>query len=405
MKLKVHTQIVIAIVLGLVVGLVLGEKAEGIKVVGDLFIQLLKMIIIPLIMASMVAGVVSLGDVRKLGRIGLRTFIYYLATTLLAVGVGLVLVNLLRPGVGIDLGAQAGVDLAGREAPSVVSIVKDIVPKNVFAAMAEDKVLSVIFFSLLLGVAISSVGQKARPLAALFEVFNAVMMKITDWIMRLAPFGVFALMAYTIGQMGLAVIKPLAVYMATVLLGLGVHAFVTLPGLLSIFGRYSPLKLIRDMFSAVATAFSTASSAATLPITMDCLEKNAGVSNKVASFVLPLGATVNMDGTALYEAVAAMFIAQAYGISLTVWQQLVIMLTATLASIGAAAIPGAGLVTMVIVLRAVNLPLEGIGMILAVDRLLDMFRTAVNVWGDSCGAAVVARLEGEQLNESSSTDR
>ena len=405
MKLKVHTQIVIAIVLGLVVGLVLGEKAEGIKVVGDLFIQLLKMIIIPLIMASMVAGVVSLGDVRKLGRIGLRTFAYYLATTLLAVGVGLVLVNLLRPGVGIDLGAQAGVDLAGREAPSVVSIVKDIVPKNVFAAMAEDKVLSVIFFSLLLGVAISSVGQKARPLAALFEVFNAVMMKITDWIMRLAPFGVFALMAYTIGQMGLAVIKPLAVYMATVLLGLGVHAFVTLPGLLSIFGRYSPLKLIRDMFSAVATAFSTASSAATLPITMDCLEKNAGVSNKVASFVLPLGATVNMDGTALYEAVAAMFIAQAYGISLTVWQQLVIMLTATLASIGAAAIPGAGLVTMVIVLRAVNLPLEGIGMILAVDRLLDMFRTAVNVWGDSCGAAVVARLEGEQLNESSSTDR
>ena len=405
MKLKVHTQIVIAIVLGLVVGLVLGEKAEVIKVVGDLFIQLLRMIIVPLIMASMVAGIVSLGDVRKLGRIGLCTFIYYLATTLLAVGVGLVLVNLLRPGVGIDLGAQAGADLADREALSMVSIVKDIVPKNIFAAMVQDKVLSVIFFSLLLGVAISSVGQKGKPVAALFEVFNAVMMKITDWIMCLAPFGVFALMAYTIGQVGLAVIRPLVVYMVTVLLGLGVHAFVTLPVLLSIFGRYSPLKFIRDMFSAVATAFSTASSAATLPITMDCLEKNAGVSNKVASFVLPLGATVNMDGTALYEAVAAMFIAQAYGISLTVWQQLVIMLTATLASIGAAAIPGAGLVTMVIVLRAVNLPLEGIGMILAVDRLLDMCRTAVNVWGDACGAAVVARLEGEQLNESSSTDR
>jgi len=405
LKLKVHTQIVIAIVLGLVVGLVLGEKAEVIKVVGDLFIQLLRMIIVPLIMASMVAGIVSLGDVRKLGRIGLCTFIYYLATTLLAVGVGLVLVNLLRPGVGIDLGAQAGADLADREALSMVSIVKDIVPKNIFAAMVQDKVLSVIFFSLLLGVAISSVGQKGKPVAALFEVFNAVMMKITDWIMCLAPFGVFALMAYTIGQVGLAVIRPLVVYMVTVLLGLGVHAFVTLPVLLSIFGRYSPLKFIRDMFSAVATAFSTASSAATLPITMDCLEKNAGVSNKVASFVLPLGATVNMDGTALYEAVAAMFIAQAYGISLTVWQQLVIMLTATLASIGAAAIPGAGLVTMVIVLRAVNLPLEGIGMILAVDRLLDMCRTAVNVWGDACGAAVVARLEGEQLNESSSTDR
>jgi len=199
--------------------------------------------------------------------------------------------------------------------------------------------------------------------------------------------------------MGFSVLRPLAVYMVTVVLGLSIHAFVTLPVLLSLFGKYSPLKFIRDMFSAVATAFSTASSAATLPITMECLRENTGVSNKVASFVLPLGATVNMDGTALYEAVAAMFIAQAYGISLSIGQQLVIMLTATLASIGAAAIPGAGLVTMVIVLRAVNLPLEGIGMILAVDRLLDMLRTAVNVWGDACGTVVVAQLEGEELNK------
>jgi Na+/H+-dicarboxylate symporter len=183
-----------------------------------------------------------------------------------------------------------------------------------------------------------------------------------------------------------------------VVIGLTIHAFVTLPVLLKILGKYSPLKFIRDVFSAVATAFSTASSAATLPITMDCLQENTGVSNKVTSFVLPLGATVNMDGTALYEAVAAMFIAQAYGIDLSIGQQLIIMLTATLASIGAAAIPGAGLVTMVIVLRAVNLPLEGIGMILAVDRILDMLRTAVNVWGDACGATVIANLEGEQLH-------
>ena len=222
------------------------------------------------------------------------------------------------------------------------------------------------------------------------------MMKVTGWIMRLAPFGVFALMACTIGKMGLGVMKPLAVYMVTVLLGLGLHACVTLPILLAVFGGYSPRRFIRDMFSAVATAFSTASSAATLPITMDCLEKKAGVSHKVASFVLPLGATVNMDGTALYEAVAAMFIAQAYGYAMSIWQQVIIMLTATLASIGAAAIPGAGLVTMVIVLKAVGLPLEGIGMILAVDRLLDMCRTSVNVWGDACGAVVVARLEGEE---------
>ena len=397
MRLKVHTQILIAIVLGAVVGLTLGEKAVHLKVVGDMFIRLLKMIIIPLILASMVAGIVSLGDVRRLGRIGLKTFVYYMATTLLAVGVGLVLVNLMRPGVGVDMGAEAADDMAGREIPSIISIIEDIIPENLFAAMAENKVLSIIFFSLLLGIAISSIGEKARPLTSLFESFNAVMMKITDWIMLLAPVGVFALIAYTIGTMGLSVLRPLAVYMLTVILGLSIHAVVTLPVLLSLFGKYSPLKFIRDMFSAVATAFSTASSAATLPITMECLRENTGVSNKVASFVLPLGATVNMDGTALYEAVAAMFIAQAYGISLNLGQQLVIMLTATLASIGAAAIPGAGLVTMVIVLKAVNLPLEGIGMILAVDRILDMLRTAVNVWGDACGTAVVARLEGEEL--------
>jgi Na+/H+-dicarboxylate symporter len=398
LKLKLHTQILIAIVLGIAVGLLLGEKAVHVKIAGDMFIRLLKAIIIPLILASMVAGIVSLGDVRKLGRIGLRTFGYYVATTTLAVSVGLVLVNLMRPGIGVDMGAEKTFDLAGREVPSVVSIVMDIVPANLFHAMANDKVLSVIFFSLLLGVAISSVGEKGRPLVNLFEAFNTVMMKITDWIMRLAPFGVFALMAHTIGTMGLSVIRPLLVYMATVTIGLIIHACVTLPILLSIFGKYSPLKFVRDVFSAVATAFSTASSAATLPITMDCLQENTGVSNKVTSFVLPLGATVNMDGTALYEAVAAMFIAQAYGIDLGIGQQLVIVLTATLASIGAAAIPGAGLVTMVIVLKAVNLPLEGIGMILAVDRILDMLRTGVNVWGDACGAVVVANMEGEQLN-------
>ncbi len=398
MKIKIHNQILIAIVLGVAVGYLLGPAAEHLRIIGDIFIRLLRMIIIPLIVASMVSGVVSIGNVRNLGRIGFRTFAYYLTTTLLAVSVGLVLVTLLKPGLGVNLGQQA-IDTAAHTPPSVVSIITDIVPQNLFEAMAEDKVLSIIFFSLILGVAFSSVGDKARPLVQLFEALNDVMLRITDWLMRLAPFGVFALMAATVGQMGLAVLRPLAVYMVTVILGLGIHACITLPVLLMVFGRYRPLKLIKDMFSAVATAFSTASSVATLPITMDCLEKKAGVSNKVTSFVIPLGATINMDGTALYEAVAAMFIAQAYGIDLTIWQQVIIMLTATLASIGAAAIPGAGLVTMVIVLKAVNLPLEGIGMILAVDRLLDMCRTSVNLWGDACGAVIVARLESEQLTE------
>ena len=230
----------------------------------------------------------------------------------------------------------------------------------------------------------------------LIKVTN--LLKITDWIMRLAPLGVFALMAYTIGTIGLDAVKSLALYMFTVIAGLLIHACLTLPVLLTVFGRYSPLKFIKRMFSAVATAFSTASSAATLPVTIDCLEKNVGVSKKITGFVLPIGATINMDGTALYEAVAAMFIAQFYGITMTLPLQIIVMLTATLASVGAAAIPGAGQITLLIVLKAVGLPLEGIAMIAGVDRLLDMSRTAVNVWGDACGAVVVANMEGEQLN-------
>ena len=403
MKIKIHTQIFIAIIAGGIAGVILGPDAEHIKIVGDIFIRLLRMIIIPLIMASMITGIVSIGSGRRLGRIAFRTASYYLATTLLAVTVGLVLVNIIKPGIGVELAAeQNAVDLQYTP-PSALTIISDIVPKNLFSAMANDKVLSVIFFSLLVGFAISSVGQKARAIAEFFDGLNEIMLKISDWVMRLAPIGVFALMAYTIGITGLDILKPLALYMVTVIMGLLIHACVTLPVLLAVVGRYSPIRFFRHMFSAAATAFSTASSAATLPITMDCLEKNVGVSKKIAGFVLPLGATINMDGTALYEAVAAMFIAQAYGITITLPQQIVIMLTAALASIGAAAIPGAGLITMVIVLKAVGLPLEGIAMILAVDRILDMSRTAVNVWGDSCGAVIVAHLEGEKLTEPAET--
>ncbi|MHC4644682.1 MAG: dicarboxylate/amino acid:cation symporter [Planctomycetota bacterium] len=405
MKLKVHSQMVIAIALGVTAGLLLGPKTAHIKIVGDIFIRLLKMIIIPLIVASIVAGVVSLGDIRKLGRIGLRTFVYYAATTMLSVLVGLVLVNVMRPGTGADTLVEQTVEPADRQTPSAISIVEDLVPENLLRAMAKGNVLATIFFSLLFGVAVSSIGQKGQGLVSLFDAFNAVMMRITGWIMNLAPLGVFALMAYTVGSMGLDAIKRLAVYMATVLLGLAIHGSITLPLMLRFFGRYSPWKFAQQVFSAIATAFSTASSAAALPITMDCVQENAGVSNRVASFVLPLGATVNMDGTALYEAVAAMFIAQVYGIDLTLGEQLVIMLTAALASVGAAAIPNAGLVTLAIVLKAVDLPLEGVGLILGVDRLLDMFRTAVNVWGDSCGAVVVARMENEKFNDAMGASR
>jgi Na+/H+-dicarboxylate symporter len=418
LKLKASTQILAAMVLGVLAGLLLGyfstspqyEDTAYAKIadnllskldfVGTLFIKLLKMIIIPLILASLVSGVASLGDARSLGRLGGKTFLYYMCTTVIAVAIGLLLVNIVRPGKRFDPeNAPRTTIETESEPPSITSVLEDIVPENIVDAMAKSSVLSVIFFSILLGTAIISAGEKARPLAAFFESLNVVVMKIVGWIMALAPLGVFALMGRMVGTLGLSVMKPLAFHMLTVLLGLAIHGVIILPLLLQIFARYSPVRFFRDMFSAVLTAFSTASSSATLPITMECVEVNTGVSNRVASFVLPLGATVNMDGTALYEAVAAMFIAQAYGIDLSIGQQVVIMLTATLASIGAAAIPSAALVTMVIVLRSVNLPMEGIGMIWAVDRILDMFRTAVNVWGDSCGTAIIARMEGEQLNK------
>ena len=392
-KLKLHTQILLGMAAGIFVGLLLGEKAVMVAPLGKIFISLLKMLIMPLILASIVTGIVSIGDVKNLGRIGGKTLVYYLGTTFTATFIGLVMVNLLHPGAGMIQGGGTGTTLTRSTPPPVLSVLMEMVPSNIFKALAEEKVLPTIFFSILLGSALATTKDKSGPLISLFDALNEVMMKLTEWIMALAPLGVFALMATTVGKMGLSVFKPLALYMLTVLAGLGVHAFLVLPSLLRFLGLFSPWTFFKAMLSALATAFSTASSAATLPVTMECLEKNAKVPNEVVSFVVPLGATVNMDGTALYEAVAAIFIAQAYGITLTLPQQLTVSLTATLASIGAAAIPGAGLVTMVIVLKAVNLPLEGIGMILAVDRILDMCRTTVNVWGDACGSAVIARME------------
>lgn len=391
--MKLHTQILLAVILGIAAGLVLGENAEHLQIIGELFIRLLKMIIVPLIMATMVSGVVSIGKFGRLGRIGAQTFIYYLVTTVLAISIGLVMVNLIGPGLGAQLPVAETFSATEHEPPTVTSIIKDIIPPNLIEAMAKGDVLPVIFFSLLFGAALLAVRDKAEPVIAFFKGFDAVMMTLTGWIMALAPVGVFALMAVMIGRLGLDIIKPLAKYIVTVLVGLGIHACIVLPLLLKFFGSRNPFAFIRQMFSAVITAYTTASSAATLPISMECLEENAKVPNHITSFVMPIGATVNMDGTALYEAVAAMFIAQAYGVDMTFANQLMIVITATLASIGAAAIPSAGLITMVIVLRAVGLPLEGIGIIWGVDRLLDMFRTAVNVWGDSCGAAIIAKLD------------
>jgi len=377
-------------------GFLLSVLSPLTDLVAEIFIRLLKMLIVPLILASMVMGVARVGDVRKLGRIGGETVAYYLVTTWASVAVGLAMVNLVRPGIGAPL-LGGEVPQGATTVVSLKDIVLNLFPANPIKAMAEMDILPLIFFSLLLGGVLTTMGEKGKPLVSFFDSLNETMMRITDLVIRLAPVGVFALLARVVAQTGPGIFANLGKYMATVLLGLTIHGFITLPLILRFLGSSSPRRYVGALAPALTTAFSTASSSATLPLTMDCVERRAGVPGRIGSFVLPLGATVNMDGTALYESVAAVFIAQVYGVSLGLGQQVLVFLTATLAAIGAAGIPSAGLVTMAIVLKAVGLPLEGIGMILAVDRILDMCRTTLNVWGDAVGCAVVARLEREQV--------
>ncbi len=400
MKIKLHTQVLIGIVLGIFSGILLRENAVFLQPIGDLFIQLLRMMIIPVVFSSLVVGVISLGNIQGLGFLGLRTFIYYIATTSIAIIIGLVVVNIIKPGVGANfpmLNANHITNIPVSDS-FVGDFFRQIVPDNIIrAASSDDQMLGVIFFSVFFGMALIYLGKKAAPVKNIIESLNMVVLKMIDWIIYLAPLGVFALMASLVGQMGIEAFRSLALYILVVIIGLLIHVLVVLSGSLIFLGQYSPIQLAKNMFPAFATAFSTDSSVATLPVTMDCLEQNVGVSKRVTGFVTPLGATINMDGTALYEAVAAMFIAQVYGIDMSITQQVMIALTAILASIGAAGIPSAGLVTMIIVLRAVNLPLEGIGLLLAVDRILDMCRTTVNVIGDSCGAVIIARFDGERF--------
>ncbi len=373
--------------------------AHALDVAGQLFIKLLKMVIIPLIMATMISGILSLGSFRRLGRMGLRTFLYYFFTTAVSVSIGLAAVNLIEPGAGADIGGGRVIEQFEEGTKGWGDLVLSLVPENPVKAMANMDVLPVIVFSLLFGAVLLSLGKESEPLPNLFDVFSRVMMRMTEWVISLAPYGVFALMATVMIEFGWDTLTSLAVYMGTVTGGLLFHFFVTLPLITWIVGGYSPIRLIKDVSSAVIMAFSSASSSATLPLTMENLQQNTGLSPRVTSFVLPIGATVNMDGTALYEAIAVVFIAQAYGIELGAAQQLLIFVTATMAAIGAAAIPSAGLFTMAIVLKAVGLPLEGVALIMGVDRILDMMRTATNVWGDAVGTVVISRTEGERAGK------
>ena len=517
---KILIGIIIAIIFGTIVGGWLPGVAVKTSILGEIFLNSLKMIVVPLVMLSMIVGITGLGDIRNLGPIGGRTVLYYMATTGISVLIGIILVNVIQPGKGISHGAErpelastlsgdgdrtvnltngtwkrtrysekymlmlsdqqvegeieslseesatvkswknkvegvfhiatdsgehlpfrrvngevvsaepellqngTGLEvklpvaqkLRGKEKRDMGGTLKEVllgdkstgkegmIPRNVFNAMVRMDILPLIFFSLLIGATLSVLGERGRPAISVISGLNDAVMQLVHWIMVLAPVGIFGLIAGRIGDAGgfksfLPELMAVGKYSFTVVFGLGVHGIIVLPLILLLIARRNPVKYLKGMSTALLNAFSTASSSATLPLSMRAVQKENGVSNRTASFVLPLGATINMDGTALYEAIAAMFIAQVYGIELGPAQQTVIFLTATLAAIGAAGIPEAGLVTMVIVLRAVDLPIEGIGLILTIDWLLDRFRTTVNVWGDSVGAGVIETLENRSTSE------
>jgi len=403
-KLKLHWQIVIAFIAAILIGLFFPQHSEYVRWMGDLFLRALRLIIVPLILTSIISGVTNIGGAQNLSRLGIKTISYYVMTSLFAILTGLVLVNIIKPGIGADLGLKSEVPELTPISGGIGEILLRIIPTNIFQALASADMLAIIFFSILFGFFITKTEGKYSTL--LIDIFNAgfeVMMKLTSFIVKFAPLGILGIVTGVVADQAedkaklLSMIEHLGMYMLTVLSGLAFHGTITLPLILKFIGKADPFLHFKAMSLPLITAFSTSSSQATLPFTMNAIEKNAGVSNKITSFVLPLGATVNMDGTALYECVAAMFIAQAYGIELTIIQQAIVVVTALLVSIGAAGIPMAGLVMMSIVLSAVGLPLEGVGLILAVDRILDMCRTTVNIWSDSCGAVTIAKTEGEEL--------
>ncbi|MEC7173677.1 MAG: dicarboxylate/amino acid:cation symporter [Bacteroidota bacterium] len=399
-KLALYWQILIAFALSVLYGLFFSEHVHLVAWMGDIFIKALKMIIIPLIFTSIISGIANVGSGDNLGRLGFKTIAYYLSTSTAALFTGLVIVNIFKPGVGADLGFANQVEGLGVAKESFGSTLMNIVPDNLFVAMVENQMLSIIFFAILMGFFITKTKEKSQKiLLGFFDSLFELIMKITLFVIRFTPYGIFGIVAKQIAEnndLG-ELFSRLGLFMLVVILALFIHAFIVLPIVLRTIGRVSPIKHFNAMRTPLITAFSTSSSNATLPLTMNAVKKHSGVSTKISSFTLPLGATVNMDGTALYELVAAMFIAQAYGIELTFTEQIIGVLTGLLASIGAAGIPMAGLVMISVVLSAMGLPLEGVGLILAVDRILDMFRTTVNVWSDSCGAVIIAKSEGEKL--------
>ena len=387
------------ILLGIFCGWVFGKSMESVGWLGEMFLDSLKMLVVPLIISSMIVGISGLGDIRKVGKTGLITLTFFMATTGIAVGIGLLMVNVLEPGAAVEMTENKIPEhVADKKAIGITDILKSFVSPNLIHSMANMEILPLILFSLVFGAVLTTLGEPGKQAIAFFDTVNTAIMKIVHLIMYFAPIGVFALIASKLGAAGggdlfLTELAKIGKYAWTVILALLIHGVLVLPVILYFVTGRNPLVYFKNLTPALTTSFSTASSSATLPVTIECAEENNKVSRKASLFVLPLGATVNMNGTALYEAVAVMFIAQMMGIEMGFAEQMIVLITATLAGIGAAGIPEAGLVTMVMVLQAVGLPLEGIGMLLSIDWFLDRCRTTLNVWGDSVGAAVVDTLE------------
>lgn len=392
MKKSLIWQIISAFILAIIVGLLFGERASFIQPLGDLFLRLIKFIIVPLILATIVVGVTSAGDIKKLSRLGGKTISYYLITSFIAISIGLAAGFIFSPGTGTDIVVEDAAEVVN-ESGGAVQTILNIIPTNPIESLATANVLQIIFFAIFLGIGIILVGEKAAPVQRFFDGLAEIMYKITGLIMVLVPIGIFGLLAPIVGEYGLSVLLPLIKLIIAMLIACIIHAGVIYSLAVKSLGNMSPVHFFKGIFPAAAVAFSTSSSAGTLPVTMKNTQENLGVSKETSSFVLPLGATINMDGTAIYQGIAVVFIAQYFGTELTFAQILMVALIGTLASIGTAGVPGAGLIMLTMVLVAINLPLEGIALIAGIDRILDMMRTSVNIVGDASASVVVEASE------------
>ena len=393
-RMELWKKILIGMICGVIVGSIMGPNAELFKPIGTLFINAIKMLIVPLVFFSLIVGITSMQDTKKMGRIGLKAIILYMGTTAVAISIGLGLAAILTPGEGLNMVAS-NADSVGKDAPALIQTLLNMIPKNPVGALAAGNILQIIVFAIGLGVSLALIGKKADPAIKLFESLAEAMYKLTELVMKLAPYGVFGLMAWVSGKYGFEVLWPLIKVIAVVFLGSVIHITIFYTGLISVLGRLNPIRYLKAITNPAAVAFTTTSSSGTLPATIKSAREEMGVSKGVASFVLPLGATINMDGTALYQGVCALFIAQAFGIDLAASDYITIILTATLASIGTAGVPGAGLIMLSLVLTTVGLPIEGLAIIAGIDRILDMARTTVNVCGDMMVSLLVAKSENE----------